>query len=94
MREEATNKLILIYFGKEDLLALLKLYAVIEDIFHCLDSDLTEFIVIYLAVNRVLKLLQMVRILVYQLVKEVKVKDLKNQLICKKINQLKTVKRV
>jgi hypothetical protein len=94
MREEETNKLILIYFGKEDLHVLLKLYAVIEDIFHYLDLDLTEFIVIYLAVNKVLKLLQMARILVYHKVKEVKVKDLKEQLMFKKINQLKTVKRV
>jgi hypothetical protein len=94
MRGELTNKLILIYFGKEDLHVLLKLYVAIEDIFHYLDLDLTEFIVIYLGVNRLLKLLKMVRMLAYHQVKEVKAKDLKKQLMLNKINQLKIVKRV
>lgn len=94
MRGELTNKLILIYYGKEDLHVLLKLYVAIEDIFHYLDLDLTEFIVIYLGVNRLLKLLQMVRMLAYHQVKEVKAKDLKKQLMLNKINQLKIVKRV
>lgn len=94
MRGELANKLILIYFGKEDLHVLLKLYVAIEDIFHYLDLDLTEFIVIYLGVNRLLKLLQMVRMLAYHQVKEVKAKDLKKQLMLNKINQLKIVKRV
>jgi hypothetical protein len=62
MKEEETNKLILIYFGKEGLHVLLKLYVVIEDTFLYLDLNLTEFIVIFLAVNKVLKLLKMARI--------------------------------